>query len=114
MCRELAYTGRTFGATEAARMGLVSRAIGPGSRREEVVKASVVMAAEIARLSPVAVFGTKRNLIYSRDHSVQDGLEYVATWNGAGLQAEDLVRAMRAGTSKKKGVGVSHPEFSKL
>lgn len=35
------------------------------------------MAAEIAARSPVAVQGTKLNLIYSRDHSVDEGLHYM-------------------------------------
>ena len=115
LCRELAFTGRLFGVAEALRMGFVSRTCGPGSRRKEAVEASLVTAAEIARQSPVAVFGTKRNFIYGRDHSVEDGLEYAATWSGAALQAEDLGRAMRAGLSRsKKGVMASHPTFSKL
>ena len=96
-------------------MGFVSRTCGPGSRRKEAVEASLVTAAEIARQSPVAVFGTKRNVIYGRDHSVEDGLEYAATWSGAALQAEDLGRAMRAGLSRnEKGAAASHPTFSKL
>lgn len=150
LCRELAYTGRTFGAVEAAAMGFVSRvvtaaaagssasvavAVAP-SRRADVVDASLLTASEIARQSPVAVFGTKRNLMYARDHSVGDGLEYAATWSGAALQAGDLGTAMRAaavGTSasssrrNKNGGGTGaegragagagaglHPRFSKL
>lgn len=116
LCRELAFTGRNFGAIEATRIGLVSRTLGPGSRREEVVQACLLIAADIARQSPVAVFGTKRNLMYGRDHSVADGLEYAATWSASGLQTEDLEKAMRAGVSRTKrgGKKASHPEFSKL
>lgn len=35
------------------------------------------MAGEIAGRSPVAVQGTKINLVYSRDHSVAEGLNYM-------------------------------------
>lgn len=35
------------------------------------------VAGEIAARSPVAVQGTKMNLIYSRDHSVEEGLRYM-------------------------------------
>lgn len=35
------------------------------------------MAGEIAGRSPAAVQGTKINLIYSRDHSVAEGLDYM-------------------------------------
>ena len=39
--------------------------------------AAVEMASDIAGKSPVAVQGTKVNLNYVRDHSVQDGLDFV-------------------------------------
>lgn len=41
-----------------------------------MIDASLEMAATIATKSPVAVQGTKVNLIYSRDHSVPEGLAY--------------------------------------
>lgn len=110
LCRELAYTGRTFDAAEAAAMGLVSRVLVPKSGREEVVEASLQLATKIARNSPVAVAGTKRNFLYGRDHSVEDGMEYNVTWNMSALQTEDLGRAMRAGLKK----GGMPPKFSKL
>lgn len=102
LCRELAYTGRTFGAAEAKYIGLVSRALGPGSVRGDVVEAAVSLGAEISRNSPIAVFGTKRNLLFARDHSVEDGLEYAATWNGAALQTDNFRTVIQA--MKKRGV----------
>ena len=39
--------------------------------------AALALAGEIAGRSPVAVQGTKVNLIYSRDHSVAEGLDYM-------------------------------------
>jgi len=36
----------------------------------------VELAAGIAKKSPVAVQGTKLNLVYSRDHTVDESLEY--------------------------------------
>lgn len=44
--------------------------------------AAMSLASDIASKSPVAVFGTKHNLIYSRDHSVADGLEYAVSAEG--------------------------------
>ncbi len=41
-----------------------------------------------------------------RDHRVDDGLEYVATWNAAMLQSADLRVAMAAHMAKQK------PEFA--
>jgi enoyl-CoA hydratase len=34
---------------------------------------------------------------YARDHTVADGLNYVATWNAAMLMSDDLQRALTAG-----------------
>lgn len=45
--------------------------------KEAMMAAAVEMAEEIAGRSPVAVQGTKINLIYARDHSVAEGLDYM-------------------------------------
>jgi len=47
-------------------------------------------------------------LLHSRDHSVPEGLDYVATWNMAMLQSKDIPRAMQGALSKKQ------VKFSKL
>lgn len=47
--------------------------------KEAMMAGAMDMAAEIAGRSPVAVQGTKINLIYSRDHSVAEGLDYMVT-----------------------------------
>jgi len=39
-------------------------------------------------------------LRYARDHSVEDGLNYIATWNAAMLQSEDLRIAIAAQMTK--------------
>lgn len=98
MLRELAYTGREVRADEAARVGLVNRVFPTVQALEEGVLA---LAQQIAEKSPLAVTGTKRMLSYMRDHSVEDGLEYVATWNAAMLQGSDLRVALAASLSKQ-------------
>jgi enoyl-CoA hydratase len=60
------------------------------------------VAREIAAKSPVAVRGTKEMLRYMRDHRIDDGLEYIATWNAAMLQSEDLRIAIAAHMSKQR------------
>lgn len=65
----------------------------------------MAIARDIASKSPIAVAGTKHMITYMRDHRVDDGLEYVATWNAAMLQSSDLRLAMAAHMSKQK------PEF---
>ncbi|BAQ80808.1 crotonase/enoyl-CoA hydratase family protein [Pseudomonas sp. St29] len=102
MLRELAYTGRTFGAEEARRIGLVNRTYSDAS---SLLDGVMEIAREIAAKSPIAVSGTKEMLSYMRDHRIDDGLEYVATWNAAMLQSTDLRVAIAAHMSKQK------PEF---
>lgn len=45
--------------------------------KEAMMAGAMEMAAEVAGRSPVAVQGTKINLVYSRDHSVAEGLDYM-------------------------------------
>ncbi|RMN24624.1 Enoyl-CoA hydratase [Pseudomonas coronafaciens pv. zizaniae] len=101
MLRELAYTGRTVGADEAQRIGLVNRTFDDLAGLLEGVFA---VAREIAEKSPIAVEGTKEMISYMRDHSVEDGLAHVAIWNAAMLQSPDLMLAMVAQMSKQKPV----------
>ena len=39
-----------------------------------------------------ALRGTKRALVYARDHSVEQSLEQIATWNSATMLSNDLLR----------------------
>ena len=98
MMRELAYTGRAFDGAEAARMGLVNRTY---ESHEALLDGVMALARDIASKSPLAIRGTKEMIRYSRDHSVDDGLNYIATWNAAMLQSEDLKLAMTAHMAKK-------------
>ncbi|MBK5543841.1 crotonase/enoyl-CoA hydratase family protein [Pseudomonas sp. TH04] len=102
MLRELAYTGRQFGAQEARSIGLVNRVY---ADQESLLAGVMDIARQIAAKSPIAVTGTKAMISYMRDHTVNDGLEYVATWNSAMLQSNDLRVAIAAHMSKQK------PEF---
>jgi enoyl-CoA hydratase len=65
-------------------------------------KAAVELAGRIARNSPLAVQGTKRVLRYCEGKSVEDGLRYVATWNAAFLESDDLKEAMTAFFQKRE------------
>jgi len=60
------------------------------------------IAAEIAAKSPIATVGNKEMLNYARDHSIQDGLNYIATWNAAMLSRADLGEAFMARTEKRE------------
>ncbi|ELT88828.1 hypothetical protein CAPTEDRAFT_153757 [Capitella teleta] len=107
LVRELVYTARRFQSDEALSFGLVSRVF---PDRDACVSGAIEMAELIASKSPVAVTGSKVNLVYSRDHTVQEGLDFVASasWNGCMVQTKDVMEAVMASMQK------STAKFSKL
>ena len=68
------------------------------------------LAKNIASKSPVAVQGTKMHLVYLREHSVQEGLRNMVTWNMAMLQSEDVMKSAMASMDKDS----EPPEFAKF
>ena len=103
--RELAYTGRRMPAEEALEAGLVNEVY---ESHEEMVSGLKEMAAVIASKSPLAVYGTKAILNFSRDHTIAEGLEYNALWSGAMLPQEDMAEAMMSNMEKRD------PEFQDM
>ncbi|NJL15236.1 MAG: crotonase/enoyl-CoA hydratase family protein [Microscillaceae bacterium] len=101
IARELAYTGRNVSGQEAEQIHLVNRCY--PSYAEMMAEVGKI-AALIAEKSPIAMRGTKEILNYSRDHSVAEGLNYVATWNAAMIYSHDLLEVMQAGMEKRKPV----------
>jgi delta(3,5)-delta(2,4)-dienoyl-CoA isomerase len=100
LVRELAFSARMFSASEAEKIGLVSKVV-PGSA-EGVVNAALELAKVIASKSPVAVASTKHILLHSRDHTVADNLAYTASWNSLALQTNDTSECFTAMQSKRK------------
>lgn len=98
LVRELAYTGRRMPAAEAEKCGLVNASF---ADRAALLDGVMAIAREIADKSPLAVAGTKEMLNYTRDHSVEDGLNYVATWNAAVLLSADPQEALAAQKEKR-------------
>lgn len=60
------------------------------------------IASTIAIKSPLSIRGTKHVLQYTRDHSVDDALNYMATWNAAMLLSADLTEAFKATLEKRQ------------
>ena len=105
LVRELAYTGRRMPASEAHRIGLVNRTY-PDA---DAMLASVMdIAGEIAEKSPLAIWGSKEMLNYTRDHSIEDGLNYIATWQAGMFFGGDMAEAFAAKKEQRK------PAFSDL
>jgi len=98
IARELTYTGRRMLAPEAREWGLVNQVF---VDKAALLAGVMDIAREIASKSPVATVGNKEMLNYARDHSIQDGLNYVATWNAAMLSRADLGEAFVAKQEKR-------------
>ncbi|XP_044093908.1 delta(3,5)-Delta(2,4)-dienoyl-CoA isomerase, mitochondrial-like [Neovison vison] len=108
LVNKLAFTCRKMMADEALGSGLVSRVF---PDEVQMLDAAFTLAAEISTKSPMAVQSTKINLVYSRNHSVAEGLNYAATWNMSMLQTQDIVNSVQAAVEKQELKNVT---FSKL
>jgi enoyl-CoA hydratase len=98
---EMAFTGRKVGSAEAKQIGLVN---GTYPNREELYKQVRSVAETIAAKSPLVIRGIKEIHQYTRDHSVPESLNYVATYNAAFLLSDDLMQAFQAKLSGQKPV----------
>jgi enoyl-CoA hydratase len=100
--RELIFTGRDIDAARARELGLVTE-VSPDVAALHLRAREV--AAEIAAHSPLAVQGAKQVLGFSERREVDAGLDYVAAWNAAFMQSDDLGEAVTAFVERRK------PEF---
>ncbi|MCU0272088.1 MAG: crotonase/enoyl-CoA hydratase family protein [Acidimicrobiales bacterium] len=103
--RQIAYTGERLSAERALQLGLVNELF---DDHASLVEGVLRIAGQIAKNSPLAVWGSKEMLNYSRDHSVADGLNYIATWQTGMFQPSDMLECF---TAKAEG---RDPEFPDL
>lgn len=110
LARELAYTGRRMPANEAKSAGLFNTVY---KDQEALLGAVMEIAKEIASKAPLAIMGCKRMMNYSRDHSIEDSLDYIAIWNASMLQREEIFEAMKANAEKRPAEFVELPPIQK-
>ena len=96
--KELAYTGRRLGADKALGYGLVNAVF---DTPEALLAGALQCAAEIAAKPPVAIWGTKQAIHYTRDHSVHDALEQMGWLQGA-IWSNTHVRESVAAMKEKR------------
>jgi enoyl-CoA hydratase len=94
--KELAYTGRRLPAQKALAYGLVNEVF---DTQDAMVGAALQCAQEIAAKPPVAIWGTKQVIHYTRDHTVDDALRQMgwiqgAIWSNAHVR--ESIAAMKA------------------
>lgn len=102
LVRELAYAGRRLPAQRALELGFVNELF---DTQEQMLAHVMEIACEIASKSPLAVHGSKVMINYARDHSIADGLDYIATWQ-AGMfnPTSDMFESFRAKQEKRDPV----------
>jgi enoyl-CoA hydratase len=104
--RELAYSGRRLPAQRALEFGLVNAVF---ANQEAMLLHVMQLAGEIAEKSPLAVQGSKTMVNYARDHSIADGMDYIATWQAGMYNPETDMRESFVAKAEKRT-----PEFADL
>jgi enoyl-CoA hydratase len=99
--REMAYTGRRYPAQRLHEVGLVQEVY---PDQEALLAGVLETAKEIASKSPLAIWGTKVAMNYARDHSVDDSLDQIATWQAGMFQPADMMEAFTAKSEKRPAV----------
>ena len=98
--KELAFTGRNFSAQEAKEYGFVNKLY---ESHDSLIEGALEIAYEIASNSPAAVYGCKRVIDFSRDHTIDEGLEWINMWNASMLSQSELMEGFQSYKSKKEG-----------
>ncbi len=99
--REMAYTGRRYPAQRLHEVGLVQEVY---PDQDTLLKGVLETAREIVSKSPLAIWGTKVAMNYARDHSVDDALDQIATWQSGMFQPADMMEAFTAKSEKRPAI----------
>lgn len=105
VARELAYTGDRMPAQRALEVGLVNQVF---DDHESLIEGVLGIAGRIATRSPLAIWGTKEMVNFTRDHSVEDSLRYMAGWQSGMFQPADMLEEFAAKGEQRD------PEFEEL
>ncbi len=105
IAREWAYRGNRVPAPRAAEVGLVNEVF---ADHDAVVAGALEVAQEIASKSPLAIWGTKEMINFTRDHSVADSLKHMSAWQSGMFQPADMLETFVAKGEKRD------PEFPDL
>lgn len=106
LVKELAFTGRKLLSKEAKEVGLVNNIF---SSHEEMLKEVMLIAKEITRKSPLAIWGSKEAINYTRGRTIEEGLNQIALWQSGMYNPKvDMMEALSSQLENKE------PEFEDL
>ena len=86
-------------AEEAKAVGFVNEVY---RDQETMIEAVMKLAKQIAEHSPATVTGCKNMINYSRDHSLADSLNHMATWQSGMFQLADILEGIQAQSEKRQ------------
>ncbi|MGA8515930.1 MAG: enoyl-CoA hydratase-related protein [Burkholderiaceae bacterium] len=98
--KEYAYTGRRLPASKALAYGLLNEVF---ATQADMLAAAMQCATEIAAKPPVAIWGTKQAIHYTRDHSTEDALKQMGWLQGAIWSNAHVREAIQAMQEKRSG-----------
>ena len=98
--KELAYTGRRLPAGRAQVLGLVNEVF---DTPDALLAGAMQAAREIASKPPVAIWGTKQAIHYTRDHSTDDALKHMGLLQSAIWSNRHVREAVTAMQEKRAG-----------
>ena len=99
LTRDLALTGRDFGAEEALRMGLVTQVL----PEKEALHAAVLKTAnEMAESSALVMRGVKHVMNKQRGMDMDRAYDFVALYNSGFLQTKEFVEMAKGMANRKK------------
>ncbi|MFT6631271.1 MAG: enoyl-CoA hydratase [Bacteriovoracaceae bacterium] len=90
--KEFALTSRIFSGIKAKKIRLVNEYF---FTRKRLYKKAFQLAQELTHLPEHSVQGTKKTINFSRDHSVSEGLEYIAKLNSTLLNSPEMEKEMK-------------------
>ena len=106
--REMAYTGRRMPALKAKGIGWVNEVL---DSHQACVAHALATAREIASKAPLAVTGSKVMINYARDHTIADGLDYIAVWQTGMFSGPHMAEAFKARQERRDP---AFPDLQKL
>ena len=99
LLRELAFTGRPMKSKEALSCGFVTSLLDSHAATLAYARHT---AASVAAKSPLAILGTKEALRLGEDSLIEEGLDYIATWNAGLMSIKDVNAGIEAAMDKKQ------------
>lgn len=97
--RDLALTGRDFGADEALRMGLVTQVL---PDKEALYAAAMKTATEMTQNSAIVTRGVKYVMNKQRGMDIDRAMDFVALYNSGFLQSKEFVDMVKGFAERKR------------